>query len=94
VIRFSTEEVRDDYNEPEQFENTDDAWTYASELGSKWFFYPFHFVVNQAGEVVSAPSPMEHMEGATVEDVAAHFREVSEGLKGLEVDAEAFVFMV
>lgn len=80
--------------EPEQFENTDDAWSYAGDMGSKWFFYPFHFVVDQAGEVVSASSPMEHLEGLAVEDVASHFRETSELPNAAGVDAELFAFMV
>lgn len=84
-----------DYKEePEQFENTDDAWTYAGNLGSKWYFYPFHFVVNQAGEVAAASSPMEHLEGLTIEDVADHFREVSKSSDAQGVDVEVFAFMV
>jgi hypothetical protein len=84
-----------DYREePEQFENTDDAWTYAGELGSKWYFYPFAFVLNQAGEVVGTPELMQHLEGMTLEDVASHFREVSETPEAAGVDAEQFAFMV
>lgn len=80
--------------EAEQFENTDDAWSYASDLGSKWYFYPFHFVVDQAGEVVGAPSPMEHLEGMTIEDVASHFAEVAASEDAQGVDAEAYAFIV
>jgi len=80
--------------ESPQFENIDDAWDYANDLGSKWYFYPFYFVVDQAGEVVATPQLMEHLEGLTVEDLAAHFKEVSETGDAKGVNAEQFAFMV
>lgn len=80
--------------EREQFENIDDPWTYSGDLGSKWYFYPFHFVVNQADEVVGAPEMMQHLEGMTIDDVAEHFREVSQSSDAQGVDAEAYAFMV
>lgn len=80
--------------EREEFENVDDAWSYAGNLGSKWYFYPFHFVVNQAGEVVGAPEMMTHLEGLSIEDVAEHFKEVSQSSGAQGVDAEAYAFMV
>lgn len=84
-----------DYREePEQFENTDDARTYAGDLGSKWYFYPFAFVLDQAGEVVGAPELMQHLEGVTLEDVVSHFREVSEMPEAAGVNAEQFALMV
>lgn len=80
--------------EREEFENVDDAWSYAGDLGSKWYFYPFHFVANQAGEVVGAPEIMQHLEGMTIEDLAEHFKAVSEEVGAKELDAEAYAFMV
>lgn len=77
-----------------EFENTDDAWDYSGDLGSKWFFYPFHFVIDQAGEVASAAELMNHLEGMTVEDVAEHFKEVAATPDAQGVDAEQFAFMV
>lgn len=77
-----------------EFENTDDAWSYASDLGSKWYFYPFHFVVDQASEIASAPSPMEHFEGMTLADVADHFAEVAATPEAQGMDAEEYAFMV
>jgi len=80
--------------EREQFENIDDAWTYSGNLGSKWYFYPFHFVVDQAGEVVAAPELMQHLERLTIEDLAEHFKQVSQSKDAQGVDAEQFAFMV
>jgi hypothetical protein len=80
--------------EQSQFENTDDAWDHAGDMGSKWYFYPFHFVVDQAGNVASAPELMSHLEGLTVEDLASHFREKSEQPEAAGVGVEEFSFMV
>lgn len=80
--------------EPERFENTDDTWTYSEDIGSKWYFYPFHFVVDQAGEVVSAQPPMGHLEGMTIEDVAAHFAKTAAIPEAQGADVERFSFMV
>jgi hypothetical protein len=77
-----------------EFENVDDAWDYADGLGSRWYFYPFHFVLDQAGEVVAAPRLMSHLEGLTVENLVSHFRQVSKTPAARGVDAERFVFMV
>lgn len=80
--------------ESPEFENIDDAWTYAGDLGSKWFFYPFAFVLNQAGEVVGTPELMQHLEGLTLEDVASHFKEVAAMPEAQNVNTEQFAFMV
>lgn len=34
------------------FEFVEDAWDYSNDLGSKWFFYPFHFVVSESEKTV------------------------------------------
>jgi hypothetical protein len=31
--------------EAPMFDEIEDAWEYANDLGSKWYFYPFSFVV-------------------------------------------------
>ena len=36
------------------FNTIEDAWKYSSELGSKWYFYPFHFVVSESGKTIQA----------------------------------------
>ena len=40
------------------FDTIEDAWEYSNDLGSKWYFYPFHFVVTDSLLTVkSAPEP-------------------------------------
>ena len=46
--------------EKPSFESTDEAWEYANDLGCKWFFYPFCFVVTDSGKtVVDAPDMLD-----------------------------------
>lgn len=76
------------------FTKVQDAWECAANLGSKWFFYPFRFVVDESDTVVGTPDLMTHLEGSSLEDLATHFKEVSEQPEARGVDAEAFSFMV
>ena len=60
------------------FESIDDAWEYSNDLGSKWFFYPFHFVVTEFGKTIRSTGQfLEHLEGLRVKTVAKIFLEHS-----------------
>jgi hypothetical protein len=66
------------------FETIDEAWAYSNNLGSKWIFFPFHFVVSgnkivdgvnfvrrkikTVQKIVKALSEEESMQGASVDD--------------------------
>lgn len=34
------------------FETIEDAWEHSSNLGSKWYFYPFHFVTTESYKTI------------------------------------------
>lgn len=60
------------------FKTTDDAWNYSDDLGSKWYFYPFHFVVSDSGKtVIDAPDMFSFLRGKRVKTVVALFNEQS-----------------
>lgn len=80
--------------EPYEFVKVQDAWDHAADIGSKWYFYPFGFVIDESDIVVAAPDLMTHLEGVSIDDVAAHFKEVSVTPDAQGVDAEAYAFMV
>ena len=80
--------------ESPEFENVDDAWSYAGDLGSKWYFYPFCFVIDQAEEIAAAGPMLEHLEGWTLSDVAAHFAEKSALPEAQGAGVEVFAMMV
>lgn len=34
------------------FDSAEDAWEYENDLGSKWFFYPFHFLITTSHSTI------------------------------------------
>ena len=71
------------------FETPEAAWEYSNDLGSKWYFYPFHFVTSDSYKtIVSAPDLMRSLEGKRVQTVANIFKKVSErkDMEGADVD--------
>lgn len=59
------------------FETIEDASESGNDLGSKWFFYPFQFVVS--GETIrDAGYGLTHLEGKRISTVAKIFKKHSE----------------
>jgi hypothetical protein len=51
-----------------------EAWTCSNNIGSKWYFYPFHFVVSFSTKtIVAAPCGMESLAGRRTASVARIF---------------------
>jgi len=51
-----------------KFDTIGEAWEYSNDLGSKWFFYPFHFVVK--GETIKdAPAMLDYMKNKRIKTV-------------------------
>lgn len=60
------------------FETTKDAWEYSASLGSKWYFYPFHFVVSESGKtIIDAPELLSWAIGRRTKTVRRLFAEHS-----------------
>ena len=76
-----------------EFETVRQAWNHSEDMGSRWYFYPFHFVVRASGKTVAgAPYMMEYMKGMRVATVAKIFGKTSKRpeMQGVDVDAFAF----
>ena len=67
------------------FDDIESAWDYSNNLGSKWFFYPFHFIAD-------APELLEHFKGLRVASVQKIFKLASEKPELQDADAETFAF--
>ncbi len=81
--------------EPFIFETTDKAWEYSNDLGSKWFFYPFHFVTTESGKTIKdTPELLEHLKGLRVKTLAKHFEKVAKTPEAQVADVESFLFML
>ncbi len=78
--------------EKPEFETINEAWEYSNDLGSKWFFYPFHFVVNITGKTIRDTFEfLEGLNGLRVKTVAEIFRKHSEKPETDGMDSEAFL---
>jgi hypothetical protein len=76
-----------------EFESVEDAREYSGDLGSKWYFYPYHFVVSASGKtVMAAPELLEPLVGMRVSSVAKRFAEFASTEEAQGMDVERFMF--
>ena len=71
------------------FDTIEQAWERASDLGSKWYFYPFPFVLTESGKTIAdSPDCMEIFNGKRFTTVLNFFNRVCkmEEAQGLGVD--------
>lgn len=81
--------------EDETFESIDKAWDHSNDMGSRWYFYPFHFVTTASGKTIAdAPDPLRHLRGQRVKTVARRFGEVYKENQDKEVNAEQYAFLI
>ena len=79
----------------ESFETVEDAWEHFSNLGSKWYFYPFAFVVTESGKTIKdAPELLRVFIGMRVNTVRSLFKRVSEMEEAQGMGVEEFTFFV
>lgn len=79
--------------ERDTFATAQDAWEASDDLGSKWFFYPFHFVVTESGKtIVASPLPFGEGEGRRVSTVSSIFHKASQMPEAQGMDADRFAW--
>ncbi len=74
-----------------EFNSIDDAWNYSNDLGSKWYFYPFHFVISNK-TIKDAIAPLEFLINKRIKTVSEVFNIASgkEENKNLDVIEYAY----
>lgn len=78
-----------------EFNSIADAWEHSEDIGSRWYFYPFHFVTTESGKTIkAAPELLGRFEGVRTKQVVARFAEVAKTPEAQNADVEAFTFMV
>jgi hypothetical protein len=77
------------------FDSIESAWEHDNDMGSRWFFYPFHFVVNASGlTVIDTAELLEVFKGKRVNTVAREFERVSKLPEALNMDCDNFSFLL
>ena len=77
------------------FDTVEAAWKHAENMGSRWYFYPFCFVVSKSGKtVIDAPRPHEFLEGKKVECVSKFFEKVSKLPESKNADVDIYLYLL
>jgi hypothetical protein len=88
VMGFDGEYMREYHD----FDSVDDAWEYSNNMGSKWYFYPFHFVVSGSGlTIIDCGYGFEFAIGKRVKTVARRFNELSKQEDMKDADIDTFI---
>jgi hypothetical protein len=68
-------------------------WDHSNNMGSKWFFYPFHFVCTDK-TIKESYFPVEWLQGKKIKTVKGLFSKLNNELlqQGLDCDPEEFLF--
>ena len=78
-----------------EFETIQDAWEHSEDLGSKWIFYPFHFVVTESLQTIKdAPELLQGLIGRRVKTIRNLFAELASLPEAQNLDIEEFAFLV
>ena len=76
-----------------EFKTVEKAWQYSNDMGSRWYFYPFHFVVTASGKTIAdAPEMFAHLKGKRVTTVAAIFNSASKLPELQNADVDQFAY--
>lgn len=77
------------------FDTVAEAWEYANDLGSKWYFYPFVFVVSNSGRtIVDAPPGLRQFNGKRTTTVAKVFAATAKLEDAKNADVDEFIALL
>lgn len=80
---------------PGPFLSHDDANEHSNNMGSKWFFYPFHFLISESEKTItSAPDNMQYLVNERIATVAKLFKEISERPEMKDATVEYFANII
>jgi len=71
------------------FDTTEQAWEYADNLGSKWFFYPFVFIISGI-RIKDTPPILEFLKHRNINRVQKIFKALSEREEMERANVERF----
>lgn len=79
--------------EGRDFESIDEAWDRSEDMGSRWYFYPFHFVLTASGKTVAeSPDNLERFNGKRIKTVAKEFAQLANDPEFQNAEVDEFAF--
>ena len=73
-----------------EFESIDDAWEYSNDLGSKWYFFPFHFVIKNK-TIKDTPDQLNYFINKRIKTVSRIFKQLAAKDESQNADPELFM---
>jgi hypothetical protein len=94
-MSFDGEYVTELPRNVDSFESVQEAWEWADDMGSRWFFYPFSFVVTESGETIKdTPNGLEFLRGKQVDTIVKLFETVCKLPQTQNADPVRYAFML
>lgn len=67
-----------EYKTEKQFKTVQECWEHSNNIGSRWYFYPFHFVVTDSGKtILDSPYRLENLNRKRVKVICEIFKNLS-----------------
>jgi hypothetical protein len=86
-------DYRTEDNRGDNFKSVDNAWEFDNNMGSRWYFYPFHFVTTASGKTIAdAPQFLKWTIGKRVKTIARLFEAASKLPENAMADCDSFIF--
>ena len=78
-----------------EFDTIERAWEHACDLGSKWYFFPFPFVLTASGKsIADSPDRLEFFNGKRLATVKAFFNRVCQMEEAQDMGVDEFVSLL
>jgi hypothetical protein len=79
--------------EKPEFDTIEKAWDYSNDLGSRWFFYPFHFVISK-NTIRDSINILDWTINKRIKTVSKRFNEFSKQPEAEGMGTEEYMFAV
>ena len=86
-MSFDGDYVSDNFD----FDSIDDAWEYSCNLGSRWYFYPFHFVIKGV-TIKDTPDQLRYFNNKRIKTIKKKFNQLSKKPELIGADVDDFMF--
>ena len=78
-----------------EFDTVENAWKHANDLGSKWYFYLFPFVLTGSGlSIADSPDRLEFFNGKRFTTVLNFFNRVSRMEEAQDMGVDEFISLL
>lgn len=73
----------------------EECWERSNDMGSRWYFYPFHFVVTESLKtIVDVPDTLDNLKRRKVSTIRKLFQELSKLPENDRCTVDDFVFQL